>query len=100
MAWIFVSSIAFCQQQSALQVTPIDGLETGLKNSGCTWILVAFERMSETKNQIFSMDWRFLRNPLDNNYGSIWKPQLTTDFSYRRPCDDKLPRFFNRSPAR
>jgi hypothetical protein len=69
MAWIFVSFIAFCQQQSALQVTPIDGLETGLKNSGCMWISVALGRTSETENQTFSMGWRFLRNPLDNNYG-------------------------------
>jgi hypothetical protein len=54
MAWIVGVSISFHQQKTGIRTTPIHGLKNGLKNSGCPWILVAFEKMSETANQTFS----------------------------------------------
>jgi hypothetical protein len=69
MAWIFMSSTMFHQQQSALRTTRIDGLKTGLKNPGCKQVLGAFGRTSKKENQTFSTGWRFLWNLLDNDRG-------------------------------
>ncbi|MDR3159332.1 MAG: hypothetical protein LBU11_10105 [Zoogloeaceae bacterium] len=44
MAWIVVPFIPSRQQETGIQVTPEDGQENGLKNSGQQWISVIFGR--------------------------------------------------------
>jgi hypothetical protein len=42
MAWMLSSSVSLRQQKNRNPTTPIDGLENGLKNSGCPYIPVPF----------------------------------------------------------
>jgi hypothetical protein len=44
MAWIFVLSPPFRQQQTGIRATRKDGLKNGLKIRGSEWIPVVFRR--------------------------------------------------------
>jgi hypothetical protein len=54
MAWMLSSFPPFRQQKTGIRSPPIHGLKNGLKNLGCSWILVTFGKPRKTENLTFS----------------------------------------------